>query len=150
MNVPVLPIPALKIKKKNIKYQMKIIILLGAYIFASIWTLQPIMFKSTHRCHYFREVPTKWEKLPTLNIKLADHLVRGRCLLTSLHTNIWFFHEHKMQLFRIRIDIKTNLQCTVMGPAPWIDSCLAFISCRKFNTHPGSCGTPWSGHTLKW
>jgi len=45
------------------------------------------------------------------------------------------------------------LQWTRIGPIDdtvWLfktkdaamDSCLAFTSCKKFNTHPGSAGTP--------
>jgi len=51
------------------------------------------------------------------------------------------------------------LQWTRIGPmhgSSWsfgtkdaaIDSCLAFTSCKKFSTQPGSDGTPWSGHAL--
>ncbi|KAF4533061.1 hypothetical protein B566_EDAN002624 [Ephemera danica] len=42
------------------------------------------------------------------------------------------------------------LQCTSTGPAPAMLSCLAFTSCRKFSTQPGSVGTPWSGQAWKW
>lgn len=41
------------------------------------------------------------------------------------------------------------LQCTRMGPAPTIDSCRAFTSCRKLSTQPGSEGTPWSGQACE-
>ena len=36
------------------------------------------------------------------------------------------------------------------GDAISMDSCLALTSCRKLRTQPGSLGTPWSGHALKW
>lgn len=44
-------------------------------------------------------------------------------------------------------------QCTRIAPGGWLlgnswinDSCRLFTSWRKFRTHPGSDGTPWSGH----
>ena len=48
------------------------------------------------------------------------------------------------------ISCDVYLQCTTTGPASGIDSCLSLMSCRKLRTQPGSEGTPWSGHALKW
>lgn len=42
------------------------------------------------------------------------------------------------------------LQCTVIGPASNMLSCLRLTSSKKSSTPPGSVGTPWSGQALKW
>ncbi len=42
----------------------------------------------------------------------------------------------------------THLQWTTILLGAGKLSSLTLISCRKLRTHPGSCGTPWSGHNL--